>query len=97
MLNSEITAEGKREQKTKVTAASSALSATGTAAGKAKSGVASDTPQQAHGAASQSTGQKPKDAKLSTEVECAVKVLADSISQAENDMGAGQYLTTTSK
>lgn len=50
--------------------------------------MASDAPQQAHGAASQSTGQKPKDAKLSTEVEGAVKVLADSINQAENDMAA---------
>nr|AEF38427.1 AnkA-1 [Anaplasma marginale] len=87
--HSGTTAEGKQEQKTKATAASSALNATGTAAGKAKSGVASDAPQQAHGAASQSTGQKPKDAKLSTEVECAVKVLADSISQAENGMEAG--------
>ncbi|WP_037349316.1 hypothetical protein, partial [Anaplasma marginale] len=86
--HSGTTAEGKQEQKTKATAASSALNATGTAAGKAKSGVASDAPQQAHGAASQSTGQKPKDAKLSTEVEGAVKVLADSINQAENDMAA---------
>ncbi|AXW84108.1 type 4 secretion system effector protein [Anaplasma marginale] len=86
--HSGTTAEGKQEQKTKATAASSALNATGTAAGKAKSGVASDAPQQAHGAASQSTGQKPKDAKLSTEVEDAVKVLADSINQAENGMAA---------